>query len=117
MGLVRWRSMATAVLLALAACGSDEGGGSTGNICVPDSTTAACQECLDYAHVCTGEGICREQSSSQWDCKFENCTGDHYRTLKEKYECQLEFCSEELRALQACMDSNCRPGRACVGSF
>lgn len=118
MGMVFRSSMVAAVLLALAACGGDEGGGgSTGNVCVPDATTHACEQCLDVAFICSGEGICSNENRKQRDCKAAKCTGGHYRTLQEKYECQLENCSMELQVLQDCMDLNCKPGSACVGSF
>jgi len=117
MGMVLRSSMVAAVLLALAACGGDEGGSSTGNVCVPDATNHACEQCLDVAIICIGEEICSKEHKKQRDCKAKKCTGGHYRTLQEKYECQLENCSKELQVLQDCMDSNCKPGSACVGSF
>jgi len=108
------RSVSLALILAvLAACGGDEGGGSSGNPCLEDPEGAACQACSDELDRCYDDGICAEELDEGFTCASENCPG-FIDAPETQGDCLRAHCSVEARALRSCMDSMCSAGSACI---
>jgi len=108
------RSVSLALILAvLAACGGDEGGGSSGNPCLEDPRGAACLACSEKVNDCYDNGICMEELDHGLDCVDANCP--FVDAPEQERDCLKAHCSAEARALRSCMDSMCPGGSVCIG--